>query len=416
MSEILSLPPLALVILCGPSGCGKSTWAARHFRPTEIVASDGCRAMVLDDPASQAANDDAFALFHTLIGLRLKNRRFTVADSTALKPGARQNLFALAKDARVPVYVVGFDVPLAEAIRRDALRPGRSVGERVVTRHRQQFEQALVELKKDRSLAGLILLTPEAIDRAVVERVKPPTDGSRYDVIGDVHGCLSELNALFTKLGYVLDSDGLPRHPDGRLPVFVGDLADRGPDSPGVLRLACDMVYASAALFAPGNHDAKLFRMLRGASLQKTHGLDLTEEQLNSLPGEIRNRLAEDILALLEPQPCYLSLDGGRLIVAHAGIKEEHIGRYDDAVARFTRFGDVTGFEENGMPIRRDWAQTYSGEALIAYGHTPQEEIRFVNNTINLDGGCVFGGKLCALRYPEREIVEVTAEKTYSPR
>jgi protein phosphatase len=416
MSDTLSLPPLALLILCGPSGSGKSTWARKHFLSTQIVASDECRAMILDDAASQVANEDAFALFHTIIAQRLKHRRFTVADSTALKPKARADLLALARTWKVPAIVVAFDVPLDEAIRRDARRDGRTVGERVVTRHCQQFQQALVELKKEKSLGALHVLTPEAMDASRVERVKPATEGTHFDVIGDIHGCFEELQELFEKLGYVVREDGLPRHPDGRLPVFVGDLTDRGPHSPEVLRLAIELVAAQAALFVPGNHDAKLFRMLRGATVQKTHGLDLTDAQLRALPDTTRERLTTDALAFLEPQPCYVVLDGGRLVVAHAGIKEEYIGRYDEAVVRFTRFGDVTGFEENGMPIRRDWAQEYAGSALIAYGHTPQEEIKFVNNTVNLDGGCVFGGFLAALRYPEREIVTVMAKQTYAER
>ncbi len=416
MSDVLTLPPLALVILCGPSGSGKSTWAKKHFLPSQIVASDDCRAMVLDDAASQAANDDAFSLFHNIIELRLKHRRFTVADSTALKPKARQHLLQLAREWKVPAIVLAFDVPLDEALRRDARREGRNVGERVVTRHRQQFEQALVELKKDMSLAALYVLTPEQMDRVKIERTPPPTDGTHFDIIGDVHGCLSELWELFEKLGYAPDDKGLPRHPSGRLPVFVGDLTDRGPDSPGVLRLVVELVAAQAALFVPGNHDHKLFRMLRGSDVKKTHGLDLTDEQLQALTSAEREKLTTDTLAFLEPQPIYLVLDGGRLVVAHAGIKEEYIGRWDDAVARFTRFGDVVGFEKTGMPIRRDWAQEYAGSAFIAYGHTPQETIKFVNHTVNLDGGCVFGGFLAALRYPEQEIVTVPARETYAER
>lgn len=417
MSETnLTLPPLALVILCGGSGSGKSTWARKHFAQSQIVASDNCREAILDDPANQSANEDVFGLFHSLIEYRLKHRRFTVADSTALKPKSRANLLALAQKWKVPVVVISFDVPLDEALRRDARREGRTVGERVVTRHRQQFEQALVELKKDKQIAALHILTPEQMDSVTVERLKPPTEGVFFDVIGDVHGCLEELWELFARLGYETGEDGLPRHPEGRLPVFVGDLADRGPDSPGALRLCVDLVAAQAGLFVPGNHDAKLFRMLHGNAVKKTHGLDLTDEQLNALPDTERERLITDILAFLEPQPIYLVLDSGRLVVAHAGIKEEYIGRYDDTVVRFTRFGDVAGFEENGMPIRRDWALEYSGDALIAYGHTPQTEIKFVNNTVNLDGGCVFGGFLAAMRYPEREIVIVPAKQVYAER
>lgn len=411
----LRFPPVCLIVLVGASGSGKSTWAKKHFRPSQLVSSDQCREMLLDDAAAQSANEDAFALFHQWIGLRLKNRRLTVADSTALKPGARERLFALAQENRVPIHVVAFDVPLDEAIRRDAARAERQVGERVVTRHRATFEQALKELAKDKRLAALHVLDAAQMESAIVQTTPGARNAPAFDVIGDVHGCLPELKTLLAKLGYA--SDGV--HPEGRVPVFVGDLADRGPDSPGVLRFVCDLVAADRALFVPGNHDDKLFRMLQGGKVQRTHGLDLTEDQLRALPETEQDRLTLDILAYLAPQPVHLVLADGALAVAHAGIRDEMLGHHSDAIARFTRFGDVRGFHPDGMPIRHDWAaERENGDSgpLICYGHTPQEEIVFVNNTVNLDGGCVFGGFLAALRFPERTLVTVPAEQTYAER
>ncbi|WP_395094569.1 AAA family ATPase [Armatimonas sp.] len=411
----LSFPPVCLIVLCGASGSGKSTWARRHFRASQLVSSDSCREMVVDDAGSQSANDDAFALFHQWIALRLKNRRLTVADSTALKPGARDRLIALAHAARVPVHVVAFDVPLDEAIRRDAQRVGRSVGEKVVTRHRATLEQALREFPKDTRLAGVHILSPEQMDEATVQTTPGALTAPAFDVIGDVHGCLSELQTLLGQLGYSAEGT----HPTGRVPVFVGDLADRGPDSPGVLRFVCDLVARDKALFVPGNHDDKLFRMLRGGKVQRTHGLDLTEEQLLGMPEKEREHLTLDILAYLAPQPVHLVLAGGTLAVAHAGIRDDMLGQSSDFITRFTRFGDVRGFEASGMPIRHAWAaERENGDAgaLICYGHTPQDEIRFVNNTVNLDGGCVFGGFLAALRFPERELVTTPAERAYAEK
>ena len=412
---ILSFPPVCLIVLVGASGSGKSTWAARHFRASQIVSSDQCREMVVDNAASQSANDDAFALFHQWIALRLKNRRLTVADSTALKPGARDRLIELAHTARVPVHIVAFDVPLDEAIRRDASRPNRSVGEKVVTRHCATLEQALRELPKDTRLSGVHLLTPEQMDTVTVQTTPGAVSAPAFDVIGDVHGCLGELKTLLEKLGYGTDDT----HPEGRVPVFVGDLADRGPDSPGVLRFVCDLVARDKALFVPGNHDDKLFRMLQGGKVQRTHGLDLTEEQLLGMPEKERERLTLDILAYLAPQPVHLVLADGKLAVAHAGIRDDMLGQSSDFITRFTRFGDVRGFAPDGMPIRHDWAaERANGEdgALICYGHTPQDELQFVNNTVNLDGGCVFGGFLAALRFPEHELVTVPAERVYAQK
>jgi protein phosphatase len=372
--------------------------------------------MISDEETRQDINDDAFTLLNHWLELRLKNRRFTVVDSTALKQGARDNLLTIAERFKVPCFALALDVPLEECLRRDAARD-RTVGERVIQRQYATFEQVKRELGKEKRLAGFHLLTPEQIDTVIFEREGLAKNGTRFDVIGDVHGCYQELCDLLEQMGYCWEKrfgQELPVHPEGRIPVFVGDLADRGPDSPGVLRLAVDLVAADLGLFAPGNHDDKLFRLLKGNKVTRSHGLDRTEEQINALPEAERERLSADVMTYLATAPMYLILDGGRLVVTHAGIREEMIGQYNGQVKQFTLYGDVRGFDEAGRPIRYDWASEYTGSALIAYGHTPQEEVRFVNSTINLDGGCVFGGSLNALRYPEKTLFSVPARTTYA--
>jgi predicted kinase/diadenosine tetraphosphatase ApaH/serine/threonine PP2A family protein phosphatase len=426
-------PPAALVLLVGPSGAGKSTFAARHFAPTQVLSSDACRAMVADDPGAQAATEDAFALLHTWLDLRLKRRRFTVVDSTALKPSARDGLLNAAAKHRVPAYALVLDVPLEECVRRDAQRTDRSVGEQVIRRQYATFEQARREVGRDARLAGTRVLMPEEIERVrIAEEAASSADGgARFDAIGDVHGCWAELADLLEMLGYAWDAkDGLPRHPDGRVPAFVGDLADRGPDSPRVLRLACDLVAAGLAVFVPGNHDDKLFRMLKGSNVTRSHGLDLTEQQIDALPRADRDALTADILARLATAPPYRVLDDDRLVIAHAGIREDLIGQKGGHVRTFTLYGDVRGFEPGtNKPIRHDWAREYKSRRFIAYGHTPAAHldwrtddatgrryvaVPFVNNTANLDTGCVFGGALTALRWPERELYSVPARAVYA--
>ncbi len=414
----LTFPACALVILVGPSGSGKSTFARAHFKESQILASDVVRQMLTDDAASQNANEDVFAFLHEWIALRLKHRRFTVVDSTALKGMARDNLLAIAHKQHVPCYAIGLDVPYDECLRRDAARLGRQVGEKVVKKHYAQWEQVRRDIVKDKRFARADVLTPEEMERGVIiQTEKPATGGEQFDIIGDVHGCWPELCDLWDALGYGWDvKRNIALPPTGRVCVFVGDLADRGPDSPKVLRTVCDMVAAGVALFAPGNHDDKLFRMLRGNKVTRSHGLDVTEEQLNALPDDERAALTTDVLTYLASAPPYLILDNGNLVVAHAGIREDLIGDTSSGrVREFTLYGDVRGFEPvTNKPIRYDWAQDYAGAPLVVYGHTPQMDIRFVNNTINIDGGCVFGGKLVGLRYPEREIVSVPARAQYA--
>jgi protein phosphatase len=231
-----------------------------------------------------------------------------------------------------------------------------------------------------------------------------------FDVIGDVHGCIDELTELLSKLGYGIDGHRVTP-PVGRRLVFVGDLIDRGPDSVAVLRLAMDMVNDGTAFCVPGNHDAKLLKKLQGRNVQLLHGLDKTLAQLGTQPPEF----SAQVKAFFESLPNHLILDGGRLVIAHAGIREDMIGRMDDQVRSFVLFGDTTGeTDEYGLPVRRNWAAKYKGKALVVYGHTPQPEPLWLNNTVNIDTGCVFGGALTALRYPERELVSVPAKWTYA--
>jgi hypothetical protein len=227
-----------------------------------------------------------------------------------------------------------------------------------------------------------------------------------YDLIGDVHGCRSELETLLARLGWVGG-----RHPDGRTAVFVGDLVDRGPDTPGVLRLVMDMVEAGTALCVQGNHEAKLVRALRGGQVRVAHGLERSLEQLSTEPEELRRRVA----AFMAGLPYQLVLDGGRLVVAHAGLREDLHGVDSGHARAFALYGDTTGKrDEYGLPVRLPWQDDYRGEATVVYGHTPVREARWVHNTICLDTGVVFGGRLTALRYPERELVDVPAEREWS--
>jgi predicted phosphodiesterase len=240
-----------------------------------------------------------------------------------------------------------------------------------------------------------------------------------FDAIGDVHGCLAELEELLGKLGYELvgDEAGRPvdaRHPAGRRVIFLGDLVDRGPDTPGVLRLAMGMVASGAALAVSGNHEAKLLKALQGRNVKVSHGLAESLNQLSKQPEEFRKRVEDFCEGLVD----HYVLDGGRLVVAHAGLPEEYHGRASGRVRSFALYGDTTGeTDEYGLPVRYPWANDYRGQATVLYGHTPVPEAEWVNNTLCLDTGCVFGGRLSALRYPERELVSVAAYQVwYQPK
>ncbi|SFF73813.1 protein phosphatase [Halobacillus alkaliphilus] len=230
----------------------------------------------------------------------------------------------------------------------------------------------------------------------------------KIDVIGDVHGCLDELKQLFTKLGYEWEN-GLPYHPDGRTPVFVGDITDRGPASVECIRFVCQLVLEEkTALYVPGNHCNKLYRFFLGNPVEETHGLETTADEYRSLSTREQKKVRKQFMTLVEQSPLYHVLEEADAVIAHAGIRREDIGKNDKKVKTFVLYGDITGEKlPDGRPVRRDWAQHYDGDLWVVYGHTPVREPRFVNKTANIDTGCVFGGELTAFRLPEEELVRV---------
>ncbi|ESU32698.1 hypothetical protein G3A_10165 [Bacillus sp. 17376] len=234
------------------------------------------------------------------------------------------------------------------------------------------------------------------------------------DIIGDIHGCYDEFEELTKKLGYDWTT-GLPLHPVGRHLAFVGDLTDRGPESLKTANLVWELVVdKKSAFYVPGNHCNKLYRYLLGNKVQTTHGLETTVSEFMSLKTEQKNEFREKFMALYETAPLYHVLDKDRLLIAHAGIREDYIGKNNSKVKTFVLYGDITGqTNADGTPVRRDWAKNYQGRATIVYGHTPVREPRILNNTYNIDTGAVFGGNLTALRYPEMELAYVPSSMPF---
>jgi protein phosphatase len=413
----IEIPEYALVLLVGASGTGKSSFAAKHFLPTEVISSDRMRGWVADDEADQSATADAFDVLHYIVEKRLKSRRFTVVDATNVQPESRKGLIALARKWHALAVAITFELPEELAVTRNAARPNRQFGAGPVRRHMQALKRSIGGMNREGIRYVHRLRSVDEVDAVEIVRTKLWTDRrdetGPFDIIGDVHGCADELETLLGVLGYTVtwsDKDVLVTAPEGRRAVFVGDLVDRGPRSPDVLRIARHMVEAGTALAVVGNHDDKLKRHLSGKNVKPTHGLAETIEQLAHEPPEF----VEGMRKWLDGLISHYVLDEGKLVVAHAGLKEEMHGRASGAVRSFAMYGETTGeIDEFGLPVRWDWASDYKGQARVVYGHTPVLEANWVNGTICIDTGCVFGGKLTALRYPELALVEVPAERTW---
>ena len=423
----ISIPKLSVAVLIGPSGSGKSTFARKHFLPTEILSSDACRGMVSDDENNQAVTNEAFSLLHFIASRRLALGRLTVIDATNVQPESRKPLVELARKYHcLPVAIV-LNLPERLCQERNRSRNERDFGPHVVRQQHSQLRRSLRGLGREGFRHVFVLESPEEVEAATVERV-PLWNDKRlehgpFDFIGDVHGCCDELETLLQQLGYLVTSpeakasvwgNRVYAHPQGRKAIFVGDLVDRGPRILDSVRLVRNMIVHGSALCVPGNHDMKLMRKLRGKDVQITHGLAASLAEIDALPGDIREPFCKKLAEFLDSLVSHYVLDDGKLVIAHAGMKAEMQGRGSGRVRDFALYGETTGeTDEFGLPVRHNWAAEYRGTAMVVYGHTPVPEPEWLNRTVNIDTGCVFGGKLTALRYPEKEFISVPAARTY---
>lgn len=415
----LVLPELALIALVGTSGSGKSEFARRHFQPTAVLSSDYFRGLVADDENDQSASAAAFDALYYVAAKRLAAGHLTVVDATNVQVEARRELVRVAREHDVLPVAIVLDVPLRTCLDRNRARANRDFGEHVLRHQADQLRRSLRLLDREGFRRVHVLRGVEAVNAAVI-RYQPLLNDLRdqhgpFDVIGDVHGCFEELQLLLGQLGYSLELDQEGRatgatHPQGRRAIFLGDLVDRGPDTPGVLRLAMSMVERGSALAVAGNHESRLVRALRGRRVQPTHGLAETLDKLQQEGPEFSRRVVDFCHGLLG----HYLLDEERLVVAHAGLKESYQGRASSRVRDFCLYGETSGeTDEFGLPVRYPWAEEYRGAATVLYGHVPVALPRWLNNTLCLDTGCVFGGQLSALRYPERELVSVPAQRVW---
>ena len=416
---ILRIPEPSLVLLIGPSGSGKSTFASKHFKSTEILSSDFCRGLVSDDETDQTATNDAFEVLRFIAAKRLAAGKLTVIDATNVQADARKPLLALAREYHYLTVAIVFNMPTKLCRERNAARSDRDLKPHVIRQQNQQLRRSLRNLKREGFRQFIYVMSnPETVETARVERqplwTNRTDEQGPFDIIGDIHGCFDELAGLLEKLGYEIstqpDGDIVVEPPQGRKAIFVGDYVDRGPKVAQVLRLIMGMHNTGAALCVPGNHDVKLVRALRSKNVKPTHGLAESLAQLAEESTEFKTHIAEFLDGLVS----HYVLDDGKLVVAHAGMKAELQGRASGRVREFAMYGETTGeTDEFGLPIRLNWAEEYRGDATVVYGHTPVTQAQWVNRTINIDTGCVFGGKLTALRYPEKELVSVPAHQTY---
>ena len=399
--------------MIGASSSGKSSFALKHFKPTEVLSSDFFRGMVSDSESDQGSSSDAFDLLYYAAGKRLSNMKLTVIDATNLQEFGRKKIISLAREQNVHSAAIVLNLPEALLQERNKARPERNYPERVIHKHCWDLKRSIKNLKREGFRFIYVINSLEQLENTEVVRTRlwsdKKDDHGPFDIIGDIHGCCDELEELLAVLGYARGENGYA-HPEGRKAVFLGDFCDRGPRNADVLKLVMQMVKNGNALAVPGNHDVKLLKYLRGKNIQLTHGIDLTIAEMDAQGDAFKAEAAEFLDGLIS----HYVFDGGGLITAHAGIKQEYIGRGSLRVRNFCLYGETTGeFDSYGMPVRLNWAADYRGRGTVVYGHIAGKEVKSLNGTYCIDTGCVFGGSLTAFRYPERDIVSVPAHRQY---
>ena len=412
----------SLVMLLGPAGVGQTDFTQAHFSNYECLSPAAFQKMITAIDAD-GVSEEAYELLLKVLELRLKHRQLTCLNAPFLSSSEFGAIKKLAKKYHCRLVAVTFEKPLEDCLTANASNEKNPLPEHVIRIQHQKLSERVSYLGQEGFRQILRLKNDADIAEAQIIRKKLRCDlqeeNGPFDIIGDVHGCLEELLQLLAKLDYQIEKVADPQdpwrpykgsHPQGRRLLFVGDFCDRGPDSPGVFQLVMSLHQLGLALCVPGNHDDKLARKSSGRSVSMKHGIVETLEQLESYPKDFQDAIAKFVKSL----PSHLMLQNGELIVSHAGLKSSMHNRSSAEIHAFCIYGDTTGKkDEFGLPIRLNWAKNYNGTATIVYGHTPVPNAEWLNNTIDIDTGCVFGGKLTALRFPEKQLVEVPAIKEW---
>lgn len=368
-TRYLNIPELAFVVVVETT---TSAFAKRHFLPQEVFEFGG-------------------EILAGIVEERLRLGKLTVISIPFEQLPEVKNLFSLARKYHIDREAIVLDYPQ----NHDPVTLLHKYGVHSV--------HAFTEMDKLQNL--VINKVKLAIDKR--------TDQGPFDIIGDIHGCYDELKALLEKMNYQIDSDFNISHPQRRRLIFVGDLVDRGPKISEVLKLVMNAHAQGLAYCVIGNHEERLLRRLNDKDVALTHGLKESVEQLALMSPEF----IQQVKTFLSQLPSHYLLDKGHLAVAHAGLKEKYLDRTSKRIRSFCMYGDTTGeMDELGLPVRLNWAKKYHGDTKIIYGHTPIETPNWFNNTLNIDTGCVFGGQLTALRYPENTLIQVNAFQSYYSR
>ncbi len=232
-----------------------------------------------------------------------------------------------------------------------------------------------------------------------------------FAVIGDVHGCYVEFESLVEKVR--------KEYGKNTLIVSVGDTVDRGDYNIETVRYCFRLKKEGNFIEVKSNHNKKFYRWLKGKNVNVSFGMQKTVEEFLSLPESEQEKLRKEYISYYEKCPLYLIIntEKEKIVVAHAGIKDEMIGKTGKKVEAFVLYGETTGrYTEKGFPERVDWTKNRKvdeNSPVIVYGHVVFDEPYINNKCYGIDTGCVLGNKLTAYIPLEDRFIFEKARKTY---
>lgn len=232
----------------------------------------------------------------------------------------------------------------------------------------------------------------------------------RTAIIGDIHGTISEFKELLTLLDY--------KSPNVRV-ILLGDLNDRGPDSPACVKLARELGLECVT----GNHEKKYLNWYRNQG----SGSDVHGKNYPSYYDQFSN---EDINYIARMVP-YIKIEEQNTVIVHAGLragiplekqsKEDLFYiRYVDDQNKFVSLRKINKLGSKEAAGAHFWTEYGPWGFNIIYGHNVNSltDIRvdsFSDGTAcyGIDTGCCFGGNLTAIILETKEIIQVKAKQIY---
>lgn len=395
----------ALIIFMGLDQEAMKDYANLHFPGISFIDTTLCKDLLSNlDSKNEIEDAQIFNFLIEWVDHRTALETATIVGGNWLDIHQRKNLLAIAAKNHVEIGLLIFTDKMKQP--------------KFSTSLIKRFYAAIQNLKQEGFKKIWVLNHISQLQTPMFQFSALPVNfkdfQGPFDVIGDVHGCFKELQALILQLDYQIQFEKghwSISHPQNRKLVFVGDLADRGPDSVDVLAFVMDIKAQSMALVTKGNHDDKLFRYLKGNKIAPRHGLETTIAELEKKDKSFLQLLYNFIKNL----PSHLVLDQGKLVVTHAAILPKYIGKQDSFIEQYCLYGPTNGqLDENGLPERLRWQDDYNGKAWVVYGHTPVLAPYWLGKTLNIDTGAVYGNGLTAFRYPELTTVFQPSYKAYA--